>query len=141
MLLASIRPGETVLLPRNAHLACINACILGDIRPVFVPCTVTPDGYAYVPEEAFLQAIREYPEAKAVMVTRPDYYGGAVPLERIAQAAHKAGMRLLVDEAHGAHFNWMTDIESAGACGANMWVQSAHKTLPVLTGGAWLHLF
>ncbi len=140
MMMYALRPGETVILPRNAHLSVINACILGDIHPVFVPCSITLDGYAHVPAESFLQAIQESPQARAVLVTRLDYYGGMVPLERIARAAHDAGMRLLVDEAHGAHLPWMEGIKSAGACGADLWVQSAHKTLPALTGAAWLHL-
>ena len=139
MLLTAARPGDTVILPRNAHLSAIHGCVLGDLRPVFARPAVTPDGYAYVTEENFLAAIREHPEARAVLVTRPDFYGGAIPLERIAGACRQNGMALLVDEAHGAHLNWMEGAQNAVRQGADMAVQSVHKTLPCLTAGAWLH--
>ena len=140
MLLYSAKPGDTVILPRNAHQSCINGCVLADLHPAYVPFEMTEDGYAYAPEEAFLKVIAHHPKAAAVLVTRPDYYGGMVPLAKIAKAAHDLGMRLLIDEAHGAHLNWMTDIETASSAGADLWVQSAHKTLPALTAGAFLHL-
>lgn len=140
MLLYAASPGDTVILPRNAHHSCLSACILGDLRPVYVPLKTLPDGYGYAPEAVFLKAIAAHPEARAVLVTRPDYYGGMVPLARIAEAAHEKGMRLLVDEAHGAHLNWLGDFLTAAANGADLWVQSAHKTLPALTAGAMLHL-
>ncbi len=140
MLLYAAKPGEMVILPRNAHLSCIHGCILADLNPVYVPFEITADGYAYTAADGFLQAIEQYPQAKAVFVTRPDYYGGMMPLADIAAAAHERGMRLLVDEAHGAHLNWMPDVQSACTAGADMWVQSAHKTLPAMTAGAFLHL-
>lgn len=140
MLLYSLKPNDTVILPRNAHLSFVNGCVLADLKPVYVPIQMTEDGYAYTPEEGFLAAIKRHPEARAVVVTRPDYYGGMVKLRRIADAAHASGMRLLVDEAHGAHLPWMEDLKSAAAYGADLWVQSAHKTLPALTAGAFLHL-
>lgn len=74
------------------------------------------------------------------MVTRPDYFGCGIPLRRIAEKAHSLGMRLVVDEAHGAHLPWDEGMESAGALGADAWVQSVHKTLFGLTGSAVLHL-
>ncbi len=140
MLLYAAKPGDTVILPRNAHVSCLSGCILADLHPVYVPLEVTADGYAYAPAEGFLLAMEQHPQAKAVLVTRPDYYGGMIPLAGIAAAAHQRGMRLLVDEAHGAHFNWLPDVETACSAGADLWVQSAHKTLPALTAGAFLHL-
>jgi len=140
MLLYAAKPGDTVILPRNAHISCIHGCILADLNPVYIPFEITTDGYAYTPAEAFLKVMEQHPEAKAILVTRPDYYGGMIPLADITAAAHARGMRLLVDEAHGAHLNWMPDVETASSAGADLWVQSAHKTLPVMTAGAFLHL-
>jgi arginine/lysine/ornithine decarboxylase len=140
MLLYCTKPGDTVILPRNAHLSFINGCVLADLNPVYVPLQMTSDGYAYATEESFLTVMERHPEARAVIVTRPDYYGGLLALDRIAAAAHAGGMRLLVDEAHGAHLNWMEKLKSAASYGADLWVQSAHKTLPALTAGAFLHL-
>ena len=140
MLQLYAREGDTVLLPRNAHMSAVNACILGGLRPVWIPVTVTEDGYCFVREAAALAAIRNHPEAKAILITRPDYYGGALPLESIAREAHARGMRLVVDEAHGAHLPFWDRLPDAGRQGADAWVQSVHKTLPGLTGCAVLQL-
>ena len=140
MLTLYARPGETVLLPRNAHLSAVNGCVLGDLRPAFMPLTFTEDGYGYLREETVLAALAAHPEARCLLVTRPDYYGGCLPLERIAAAARAQGCRLVVDEAHGAHLPWMPGLPGAAQAGADAWVQSCHKTLPSLTGTAVLHL-
>ncbi len=140
MLLYSTEPGDTVIIPRNAHFSFLSGCVFADLCPQFVPVQTTVDGYSYASEEGFLEAISRHPQARAVVVTRPDYYGGMINISRIAAAAHAGGMRLLVDEAHGAHLPWMGSLQSAASLGADLWVQSAHKTLPALTAGALLHL-
>ena len=134
------REGDAVLLPRNAHLSAVQACVLGGLRPVWIPVTQRGDGSCLIHEEAVLAALREHPEARCLLLTRPDYFGCCLPLTRIAEEAHRLGIRLAVDEAHGAHFPWLSSPASAGACGADAWVQSVHKTLPGLTGSAVLHL-
>lgn len=132
--------GDTVILPRNAHLSAVNGCVLGGVQAVWIPVTMLPDGYAYIAEEDALAALTAHPEAKAILLTRPDYYGGCMPLKRVIDLAHSMGVRVVVDEAHGAHFPWLDGMDSAGALGADAWVQSVHKTLPGLTGTAVLHL-
>ena len=134
------REGDTVLLPRNAHLSAVNGCIMGGVKARWMPVSMTVDGLCYMKESDVLAAMDAHPEAKAVFLARPDYYGCCLPLERIVEAAHARGMRVIVDEAHGAHFPWAGGVKSAGACGADAWVQSVHKTLPGLTGSAVLHL-
>ncbi len=140
MLQLYARAGDTVLLPRNAHLSAVNGCVPVGAHVVWMPVTQQADGWCRVTEETALRCLREHPEAKALLLTRPDYFGACVPLERIVEAAHAQGTRVLVDEAHGAHLPWLEGIPSAGACGADAWVQSVHKTLPGLTGAAVLHL-
>ena len=140
MLMLWAREGDTVLLPRNAHLSAANACILGGLNAVWMPVTQLPDGYCYVAEETVLEALSAHPDAKAVLVTRPDYFGCGIPLRRIVEEAHRLGIRLVVDEAHGAHLPWQRTLTSAGEDGADAWVQSVHKTLPGLTGSAVLNL-
>ncbi len=135
------REGDTVLLPRNAHLSAMNACIIGGLRPAWMQVIRRQDGYCYLRPEDVLEAIHQHPEAKTLLLTRPDYYGGAMPLQEIIAVAHEKGMRVVVDEAHGAHLPWMEGgLQSAGAYGADAWVQSVHKTLPGLTSSAVLHL-
>ena len=143
MLQLYAREGETVLLPRNAHLSAVNACVLGGMRVKWMPVRCTPDGYCYLAEEDVLAALRANLDARAMLLVRPDYYGGAMRedvFRRIAAAAHRQGTKVVVDEAHGAHFPWCDGTTSAGALGADAWVQSVHKTLMGLTGSAVLHL-
>ncbi len=134
------REGDTVILPRSAHLSAVNACILGGLDPVWIPARQTADGLTTIAEADALACMEAHPEAKAVLITRPDYFGGCIPLGRIAEKAHAMGMKLLADEAHGAHLPWMDGPASASTFGADAWVQSCHKTLPALTGTAVLHL-
>ena len=134
------REGDTVLLPRNAHLSAVNGCVMGGARVRWIPVTQRPDGYCFVREEDVLAAMDRCPGARTLLLTRPDYYGGCLPLERIIARAHALDMRVAVDEAHGAHLPWMDGPLSAGKLGADAWVQSVHKTLPGLTGSAALHL-
>ena len=134
------REGDTVLLPRSAHLSAVHGCVLGGLKPVWIPVRQTADDYVYVDEADVLAALQAHPEARALLLTRPDYYGGMLPLGRIAEEAHRRGIRLIVDEAHGAHLPWLDGFASAGAFGADAWTQSVHKTLPGLTGSAVLHL-
>lgn len=147
-------PDERVILPRASHLSAISACALYGIEPVWVDAWADEAGAPFTRTEDVLSAIRHNPDARAVLLTRPDYFGRMVELGQIAKAAHAAGMLVLVDEAHGAHFNWLDGLkcvyspndEEARECisaldmGADMCVQSAHKTLPALTGGAFLHM-
>lgn len=134
------REGDTVLLPRNAHLSAVNGCIMGGVKVRWLPVSMTADGLCYMKESDVIAAMDAHPEAKAIFLARPDYYGCMLPLEGIVAAAHARNIRVVVDEAHGAHFPWMAGVKSAGACGADAWVQSVHKTLPGLTGSAVLHL-
>ena len=132
--------GDTVILPRNAHMSAVNGCVLGGLKARWIPVTQEKDGYCHIREEDVLAALRRYPEAKTLLLTRPDFYGCCLKMERIIREAHALGVRVVVDEAHGAHLPWIAGVKSAGALGADAWVQSVHKTLPGLTGSAVLHL-
>lgn len=140
MLSLYTHPGDTVILPRNAHVSAINACALLGLEPVWIPITIREDGYVYVREEDALSTIRSHPEAKSVLIIRPDYYGGMLPLEHICETARAFGMKLLVDEAHGAHLPSLEGCKNAMAFGADAAVDSTHKTLPAFTSCATLLL-
>ena len=129
-----------MLLPRNAHHSAIQACILGGLIPAWIPVRQRKDGYCYIAQEDVLTTLQMHPEAKTLLLTRPDYFGGCIPLEEIISCAHSLGIKVAVDEAHGAHLPWMESPSSAGPLGVDGWVQSVHKTLPGLTGCAVLHL-
>lgn len=140
MLQLYAREDDTVLLPRNAHMSAVNGCIMGGLHVRWMPLSMTADGLCYLTADGVISAMDAHPEANALLLTRPDFYGNCVDLARIAEAAHARNIRVVVDEAHGAHLPWMEGVRSAGACGADAWVQSVHKTLPGLTGAAVLHL-
>lgn len=140
MLLYAASPGDRVILPRNVHISALHLCAVAGIEPVFAQPCYTASGIPYTTDKAYMEALERWPDAKAMLVTRPDYYGTLCWPKRAGAHAHARGMLVLCDEAHGAHLNWDALTPNAGECGADLFVQSAHKTLPALTAGAWLHV-
>ncbi len=140
MLSAALTPGEEVIALRNAHIAFINTCILLGITPHWVfPHHSDAAGVSGVADPAQIEeAVRLYPRAKAVYLTSPDYLGRIADIAAIAEICHRHGLLLLVDNAHGAALT-LSDRHPM-ALGADLCCDSAHKTLPVFTGGAFLHL-
>ncbi len=139
MLLYACGRGGAVVLPRNAHLSALNLCITASIEPVFAEPGFTAEGRLYTTAQSYARALDARPDAAAVFALHSDYYGLQGDLPAIARAAHARGKLLLCDDAHGAYLNWRAAWQNAGARGADIFVQSAHKTLPALTAGAWLH--
>ncbi|WP_144513587.1 aminotransferase class I/II-fold pyridoxal phosphate-dependent enzyme [Bacillus sp. FJAT-22090] len=144
MIYAACHFGEQIIVQRNAHKSIFHAIELVGVEPVFV----TPQWdertktASYVSLEVIQEAIRQYPNAKAVVLTYPSYYGVASSdLKNIVQFCHTSNIPVLVDEAHGAHFGVHRGFPmSALAYGADVVVQSAHKTLPALTMGSFIHV-
>ena len=104
-ILASVKPGGKLIMARNCHKSVFNALTLGGIRPVYAqPELIEEHGIlgAVAPEE-IERCIRENPEAEAVILPSPNYYGICSDISRIAKIAHDAGKVLIVDQAHGAH--------------------------------------
>lgn len=135
--------GDLIVVQRNVHKSVLHGLMLAGARAVFLeprydPATQVAAGIR--PEQVEL-ALMRYPEAKAVWITNPNYYGMGVDVGRVARAAHAHGKPLLVDEAHGAHYGFHPQLPpSALACGADLAVQSTHKMLTALTMGAMLHV-
>ncbi|MDA3128881.1 aminotransferase class I/II-fold pyridoxal phosphate-dependent enzyme [Aliibacillus thermotolerans] len=143
MIMGAFREGETVLVQRDVHKSVINGLRLANARPVFIFPEYEESSHLSLGlsvdkvKEAFLR----YPEAKGLIITSPTYYGWTPPLEPIIQVAKAYDAIVLVDEAHGAHFVANDCFPSSAlAAGADVVVQSAHKTLPALTMGAYLHI-
>lgn len=142
LILALCEPGELVIVQRNVHKSVINGLKLAGASAVFVaPQFDEATGLATVPSiEAIEEALRHYPEAKAVFLSNPNYYGMSARLERYVELIHRYNKPVLVDEAHGAHYGLHPELpRSAIAAGADAVVQSTHKTLLALTMGAMLH--
>lgn len=136
-------PGMLLILQRNVHKSVIHGLMLAGARAVFLEPQMDPDsGLAVAPAaETVRAALAAYPEAAAVLVTMPNYYGMGSDLAPLAQACHDSGVPLLVDEAHGAHYGLHPALPAGAlASGADGVVQSTHKMLTALTMGAMLHV-
>ena len=141
MVLSSVKSGETILLPRNVHQSVLNALVLCGAVPAYVKTATDKRlGIALgMPLSAVERALREHPEAKAVLVNNPTYYGVCSDLQGIVTLAHARGLRVLADEAHGTHFSFGLDMPvSAMAAGADMAAVSLHKSGGSLTQSSLL---
>ncbi|KAB2328870.1 aminotransferase class I/II-fold pyridoxal phosphate-dependent enzyme [Cytobacillus depressus] len=142
MIMAAIGENDTVLIQRNCHKSILNGIHLVKANPVFLGPDYDEDwGVAGgVSVETVKLAIQEFPNAKAIILTYPNYYGMVYELEELIHYAQSKGIPVLVDEAHGAHFAGSRLFPpSAVQLNADLVVQSAHKTLPAMTMGAYLH--
>ncbi|MCZ8542048.1 aminotransferase class I/II-fold pyridoxal phosphate-dependent enzyme [Psychrobacillus psychrodurans] len=144
MIYATCQYGEQIIVQRNAHKSIFHAIELVGAEPIFVSPKWDEQSKtaSYVSLEVIEEAIQQFPFVKAVVLTYPNYYGVSSPdLENIIRLCHKLQMPVLVDEAHGAHFQSHKGFpKSALLYGADIVVQSAHKTLPALTMGSFLHI-
>ena len=141
MVLSNVRQGEKLILPRNVHRSMINSMVLAGAVPVYVSPQVNKRlGIALgMSVDDVKRAIRENPDAKAVVVNNPTYYGICSNLPEIVRLAHEAGMKVLADEAHGTHFYFGEDMPvSAIHAGADMASVSMHKSGGSLTQSSFL---
>lgn len=143
MVMSVCKRGDKIIMPRNVHRSSINALIVCGAVPVYVDPGVNkqlgiPLGMSV---EAVKRAIAANPDAKAIIVNNPTYYGVCSNLREIVRIAHEAGMKVLVDEAHGTHFYFGDYMPlSAMSVGADMAAVSMHKTGGSLTQSSALLL-
>ncbi len=145
-ILAGIRSltnrGDTVLMTRAAHKSVYHAVELCGLRPVYLmpPLDAETGIFGSVSPASVKKALTKHPEVRLVILTSPTYEGVISDIASVAAVAHEAGIPLFVDEAHGAHLS-LSPYFSGGAvsAGADIVVQSVHKTLPSLTQTAILH--
>lgn len=141
MILTACKKGDKIILPRNVHRSVINALILCGAVPVYVNPDVDQTlGIALgMSLKDVKQAILDNPDAKAVLVNNPTYYGICSNLKAITQFAHEHNMLVLVDEAHGTHFYFGENMPaSAMSAGADMASVSMHKSGGSLTQSSFL---
>ncbi|MDF2588255.1 MAG: Orn/Lys/Arg decarboxylase major region [Anaerocolumna sp.] len=141
MIMSVCKAGDKIIMPRNVHRSAINALVVCGAIPVYVNPGVNKDlgiplGMSLTEIE---KAILENPDAKAILVNNPTYYGICSNLKEIVKLAHKYDMKVLVDEAHGTHFYFGENMPiSAMAAGADMAAVSMHKTGGSLTQSSFL---
>lgn len=143
MIMGTVGEGDTVIIPREAHRSVIGGLMLSGAKPVYlegrfderwgVPLGTTP--------AEVRQVLTEHPEAKALVLTYPNYYGIAVAIKEIVDLAHEQGVIVLVDEAHGPHLPFGNHLPlEALAAGADVVAQSTHKLTGSLTQTSMLHV-
>lgn len=143
MVLSSCKAGEKIIVPRNVHKSVINALIICGAIPVYVKLKIhSVIGVALGMEvEALREAIRENPDAKAVLINNPTYYGICSDLKALTALAHEHGLKVLCDEAHGTQLYFAEGLPVAGIkAGADMAAISMHKSGGSLTQSSVLLL-
>ncbi len=141
MIMSACSPGDKIILPRNAHKSAINGIILSGAQPVYVQPELDQEiGVAMgVTVQAIEKAIDENPDAKAVFIINPTYYGYTSDISDIVKLCHEKDILVLVDEAHGAHFAFHDSLpQDAMSAGADMSSVSLHKTGGSLTQSSLL---
>lgn len=143
MILTVCGPGDKIIVPRNAHRSVVGGIILSGGVPVFVEPVIDEElgivmGVTY---DAVEQALRSHPDAQAVLLLNPTYYGVATNIKEIVELVHQYDIPVLVDEAHGPHLHFCDALPmSALAAGADMCAQSTHKILGAMSQCSLLHV-
>lgn len=143
MILSSFQEGDVVFVQRNCHKSILNGLKLAKLQPVFIEPEFNEEWRVAVgiSMNSLAIAYQAYPESKGLILTYPNYYGFAFDIKESIDFCHQNNLLILVDEAHGAHFRAGNPFPlSAIDLGADMVVQSAHKTLPAMTMASFLHV-
>lgn len=142
-IMAMCSPKDKFILSRDSHQSALNGCILGDIVPIYIKSKI--DKYTNIQNgnsfEDVKEAIDENQDAKVLFLTYPTYYGITFELEKMIDYAHNKGLIVIIDEAHGAHLGLSEKLpKTALECGADIVIQSTHKTLPSFTQSSMMHI-
>ncbi len=145
-IMASVPKGKKLIMARNSHKAIYNALLLADVCPVYAyPDIISEYGISgEITSAEIRRCLLENPDAAAVILPSPNYYGVCSDIASIAEIVHAAGKILIVDQAHGAHLKFFSDCgygdmpKSAEEQGADIVINSIHKTLASFTQSAVL---
>lgn len=142
-LIALANQGQKIFVPRNVHKAVYNGLILANAQPIYLP--VTLDKEFNIPlgiePQTIKKYLEEYPFCKTLILTHPTYQGISYKIEEVMKIATGKGLKVIIDEAHGAHLALLPHLLPTGLeMGAHIVIQSWHKTLPVLGQASVLHL-
>lgn len=141
--LSLCQPGDQVIIQRSSHLSLFHGCLLAGGKPIYISAGVDQDtGFEKPIDPIWLdQILTQEPQVKGVWITSPSYYGINQPLKELAEVCHAHQIPFIVDEAHGAHYTFHEDLPlSAMQSGADVSVQSTHKTLSSMTMSSMLHI-
>lgn len=148
-IMASVNAGKKLIMARNCHKSTFNALTLGNISPAYIyPRLIEEFGISgEIDPDDVRKALEEEPEAEAVIIPSPNYYGICSDVKAIADIVHEYGKLLIVDQAHGAHLKFFGDVledrdlpYAAEECGADIVINSIHKTLGSFTQSALMNV-
>ncbi|WP_202708103.1 aminotransferase class I/II-fold pyridoxal phosphate-dependent enzyme [Sporosalibacterium faouarense] len=140
---AITKPGDTVLIQRNCHRSVYNAVIFNQLNSEYIYPVYNKEWNILtgVLAEDIEKKIKNNLDIKAIIITNPSYYGICSNIQEIAKVVHKYNKILIVDEAHGSHFNFSNNLPvTAIEAGADICIQSTHKTLPAFTQASMVHV-
>jgi len=143
MILAACGHGDKIIVQRNSHKSIMNGLELSGAEPVFIAPEFDEeyDRYTNPSIETLSQTLEDHSDAKAIILSYPDYFGKTYPIKEMIDLAHQYEIPVLVDEAHGVHFSLGSPLPpSALELGADVVVQSAHKMAPAMTMASYLHI-
>jgi arginine/lysine/ornithine decarboxylase len=139
MIAAVTNPGDEIIITRNIHKSVMIAVILLDLKPIWV--YPEKNSFNKISKKKIEILFKKKPNVKALLVTSPDYYGVMCDIKELSSVCKKNKISLLVDNAHGTHLAcFFPEKLHPAMLGADLCADSAHKTLPVLTSGAFLHV-
>lgn len=136
-------PGDKILVQRNMHKSVFNGLLMAGAHPIYIAPAIESETKAAMVSDLhhIEEALVENPDIKGVWVTNPNYYGMSQDITRLAEVCRQAGVPLIVDEAHGAHFGQAEEVPpSALSMGANLVIQSTHKMLTSMHMSSMLHV-
>lgn len=142
MLKLAVPFGGKVIASRMIHKSAVNTLALlnADIKWLIPKFSKDTHHFVQIDTKDIEKALNEAPKASCVYITSPDYFGNMADIKAIAKLCKKHNVPLLVDNAHGSHLKFLSKDMHPITLGADLVADSAHKTLPVLTGGAMLHI-
>ncbi|WDV45973.1 aminotransferase class I/II-fold pyridoxal phosphate-dependent enzyme [Clostridiaceae bacterium M8S5] len=142
-ILSVTNPNDKILVQRNCHISVYNAMILGKLKPTYIYPELDEENQIVgnINLEVLSSKLKRDKEIKAVIITNPSYYGVCNDILEVVKIVHNYGRILIVDEAHGAHLKFHKKLPlSSIDAGADIVVQSTHKTLPALTQTSLVHV-
>ncbi|WP_300279751.1 aminotransferase class I/II-fold pyridoxal phosphate-dependent enzyme [Peptacetobacter sp.] len=142
-IMSTCNPEDKLIMSRDSHQSAINGCILGDIKPIYIKADVDKKTNIQMGNsfKNIKKAIDENIDSKAILLTYPTYYGVTIDLEKVIKYAHEKNIIVIIDEAHGAHLGLSSKLpKTALSCGADIVIQSTHKTLPAFTQSSMMHI-
>ena len=143
MIMSVCGPGDKIIVPRNVHKSVMSAIIFSGAIPIFIhPVVDEKLGISHgITTDAVSKALEQHPDAKALLVINPTYFGIAADLKKIVEIAHSYRVPVLVDEAHGVHIHFHEDLPlSAMQAGADMAATSVHKLGGSMTQSSILNM-